>query len=244
MMITAAIVVIGNEILSGRTIDKNISHIANRLKQQGIQLSHVRIIADIEQEIIDNVLELSQKYDHVMTTGGIGPTHDDITSESLAKAFNEPYEIHAQAYDILDQYYQSRDAEFNEGRVRMAKMPRNVTLIENPLTAAPGFTIRNVHVLPGVPKIMQQMLEILLKRLGHGPIKHEETIESPFPESEIALFLSEMQAKYSDIDIGSYPHFSENMIGFKNQIVIRAFDKNQLKQCFDDINAYIIKHRQ
>lgn len=243
-MITAAIMVIGNEILSGRTIDKNIGHIANRLKQQGIQLAHVRIIADIEQEIIDNLLELSKKYDHVMTTGGIGPTHDDITSESVAKAFNEPYEIHQKAYDMLAAYYQSRDAEFNEGRVRMSKMPRNVTLIDNPLTAAPGFTIKNVHVLPGVPKIMQQMLEILLKRLGHGPIKHEKTIESPFPESEIATFLSEMQDKYPDIDIGSYPHFSDNMIGFQNQIVIRAFDENQLQQCHDDIYGYIIQHTQ
>ena len=234
-IITAALIIIGNEVLSGRTKDKNIGHIADRLNEQGIQLMEVRIIPDIEDSIIAAVNALRIQYDHVITTGGIGPTHDDITSESIAKAVKQPYEIHQEAYNILKAYYDSKDMELNEGRIRMTKMPRDAILIDNPLTGAPGFTIENIHVLPGVPQIMQEMLEILLKRLDSGAIKHQITIESPFPESYIACELDTIQKQFSDVDIGSYPKFDKEQSQFQNAIVIRGFDEKSLQECHDSI---------
>ena len=190
-LFSAGIIVIGDEILSGRTKDTNSNFIANHLIQSGIKLVEIRIIEDKEAIIIDTVLQFNKKYDYVFTTGGIGPTHDDITSESIAKAFNKKYEFHSEAYKILKQYYS--EGEFNEGRQRMAKMPSGVDLIYNPLTVAPGFKIANVFVLPGVPEIMQKMFLQLLENLEKGTPKKILTINTNLYESTIAIFLNDIQ---------------------------------------------------
>ena len=169
--------------MSGRTKDTNSNFIANHLIQSGIKLVEIRIIEDKEAIIIDTVLQFNKKYDYVFTTGGIGPTHDDITSESIAKAFNKKYEFHSEAFKILKQYYP--EGEFNEGRQRMAKMPSGVDLIYNPLTVAPGFKIKNVFVLPGVPKIMQKMFLQILENIKKGSPKKILTINTNIYESKI-----------------------------------------------------------
>ena len=205
-LFSAGIIVIGDEILSGRTKETNSNFIANYLIQSGIKLVEIRIIEDKEAIIIDTVLQFNKKYDYVFTTGGIGPTHDDITSESIAKAFNKKYEFHSEAFKILKQYYP--EGEFNEGRQRMAKMPSGVDLIYNPLTVAPGFKIENVFVLPGVPEIMQKMFLQILENIKKGSPKKILTINTNLYESTIALFLNDIQKKYSKCSIGSYPYFN------------------------------------
>ena len=162
-LFTAGILIIGDEILSGRTQDTNANFIAKNLTSSGIKLEEIRVIQDDKKIIIESVKSFSEKYNYVFTTGGIGPTHDDITSESIAEAFNKKYETNLEAYKILEKYYPEGD--FNISRQRMAKMPSNVELIHNPMTAAPGFMINNVFVLPGVPKIMEQMLQDVLLKL-------------------------------------------------------------------------------
>ena len=205
-LFSAGIIVIGDEILSGRTKDTNSNFIANHLIQSGIKLVEIRIIEDKEAIIIDTVLQFNKKYDYVFTTGGIGPTHDDITSESIAKAFNKNYEFHSEAFNILKKYYP--EGEFNEGRQRMAKMPTGVDLIYNPLTVAPGFKIENVFVLPGVPEIMQIMFLQILENLKKGSPKKILTINTNLYESTIALFLNDIQKIFSECSIGSYPYFN------------------------------------
>ena len=165
-LFTAGILIIGDEILSGRTQDTNANFIARNLTSSGIKLEEIRVIQDSKKIIIDSVKLFSKKYNYVFTTGGIGPTHDDITSESLAEAFNKTYEINSEAYNILEKYYP--EGEFNISRQKMAKMPSDVELIYNPMTAAPGFKVSNVFVLPGVPKIMEQMLQDVLLKLKKG----------------------------------------------------------------------------
>ena len=205
-LFSAGIIVIGDEILSGRTKDTNSNFIAIRLIQSGIKLAEIRIIEDKEEIIIDTVLQFNKKYDYVFTTGGIGPTHDDITSESIAKAFNKKYEFHSEAFNILKKYYP--EGEFNESRQRMAKMPSDVDLIHNPLTVAPGFKIENVFVLPGVPEIMQIMFLQILENLKKGSPKKILTINTNLYESTIALFLNDIQKNFSECSIGSYPYFN------------------------------------
>ena len=236
-LFSAGIIVIGDEILSGRTKDTNSSFIANHLIKSGIKLSEIRIIEDKEAIIIDTVLQYNKKYNYVFTTGGIGPTHDDITSESIAKAFNKKYEFHSEAFNILKKYYP--EGEFNEGRQRMAKMPSGVDLIYNPLTVAPGFKIENVFVLPGVPEIMQKMFLQLLKNLKKGsPIK-TLTINTNLYESTIALFLDNIQKKYSKCSIGSYPYF--NFIVKKGgvNIVVSSWTMNSLNNVALEIQNMI-----
>ncbi|SVD65274.1 uncharacterized protein METZ01_LOCUS418128, partial [marine metagenome] len=167
--LTAGIIVIGDEILSGRTQDTNSNYIAKKLVQAGIKLDEIKVIKDDREAIIQNILHFHKTYTYVFTTGGIGPTHDDITSESVSSAFNEKYCFHPKAFKILEEYYPK--GEFNVGRQRMAKMPENAKLILNPLTAAPGFMIKNVYVLPGVPEIMQSMFINLLANIRKGPPK-------------------------------------------------------------------------
>ena len=236
-LFSAGIIVIGDEILSGRTKDTNSSFIANHLIKSGIKLSEIRIIEDKEAIIIDTVLQYNKKYNYVFTTGGIGPTHDDITSESIAKAFNKKYELHSEAFNILKKYYP--EGEFNEGRQRMAKMPSGVDLIYNPLTVAPGFKIENVFVLPGVPEIMQKMFLQILKNLKKGsPIK-TLTINTNLYESTIALFLDDIQKKYSKCSIGSYPYF--NFIVKKGgvNIVVSSWTMNSLNNVALEIQNMI-----
>ena len=204
--ITAGIIVIGDEILSGRTQDANSNFIAKILIEAGIQLEEIQIIHDDKDTIINSVLCFHKKYTYVFTTGGIGPTHDDITSESISMAFDKKYCFNDLAFKILEKYYP--DGEFNEGRKKMAKMPEGVKLILNPLTAAPGFIINNVYVLPGVPDIMKKMFLKLIEKLEKGPSKNRITINIDLYESLIASDLDLIQKNFPECSIGSYPYFN------------------------------------
>ncbi len=226
--VNAAILIIGNEILSGRTQDKNIAFISNWLNSNcGIIVNEVRIIPDVEKTIVINVRNLSKKFNYVFTTGGIGPTHDDITAQSIAKAFNLKYNFHKEAYKILENYYGKK--KFNDGRKKMAKMPNGSKLIYNPSSAAPGFKTRNVLSLPGVPSILKSMIENCKKYLIKGSKVHSRTINLFTVESNISKKLGLIQKKYKKIvDVGSYPFFRLGKIGVS--IVTRSTSKIKLKQ--------------
>ena len=225
--VNAAILIIGNEILSGRTQDKNISFIANWLNSKcGILVEEVRIIPDVEKTIINNILLLSKKFNYVFTTGGIGPTHDDITAQSISKAFKVKYEFHKEAYKILEKYYGVK--KFNDGRRKMAKMPKGSKLIYNPSSAAPGFIVKNVLSLPGVPSILNSMIENCKRYLVKGLKVHSKTLNLYTVESNIAKKLGQIQKKYKQsIDIGSYPFFRLGKIGVA--IVTRSTSLTKLK---------------
>ena len=233
--LTAGVIIIGDEILSGRTQDINANFIANQLINTGIQLEQIRIISDDQKTIIDTVKEFHKSYTYVFTTGGIGPTHDDITSKSIAIAFNRKYCFHPQAFKILKEYYPS--GEFNEGRQRMAKMPEHVELILNPITVAPGFIIQNVYVLPGVPSIMKKMFYNLLKYIQKGDPKKIVTINTNLFESIIAKQLSLIQKKNPECSIGSYPYFNFNKKSGGVNIVVSSWTLIKL----DHITNEIIK---
>ena len=205
-LLTAGILIIGDEVLSGRTQDTNSNFIAKNLTSSGIKLEEIKIISDQKEHIISSVKLFSKNYSYVFTTGGIGPTHDDITSESLAEAFNKKYEINKEAFNILEKYYPK--GEFNISRQRMAKMPSDVQLIHNPMTAAPGFILNNVFVLPGVPKIMEVMFINVLKNIKKGKPKKVITINTNLYESKLAPFLNDIQEKHKECSIGSYPYFN------------------------------------
>ena len=204
---TAAILVIGNEVLSGRTEDKNINAIACRLFQHGVDLLEVRIVPDNKQAIISAVQALAEQYDYVFTTGGIGPTHDDITASCIAEAFGQEYGLHPEADAILRAYYQARTLPYNNARRRMAHMPLRATLIENPDSGAPGFQCQNVYVLPGVPSIMRTMFDGLLAsgRIAQGTKWHLFSVTIHRPESEIAAMLQKLESDYVGLEVGSYP---------------------------------------
>ena len=193
---TAAIIVIGDEILSGRTKDKNIGWLAENLSAQGIQLVEARVIADNRQVIIDTVQTLSAAYDLVFASGGIGPTHDDITTEAVAAAFHVPVIRHPEAERRLLKYYSNTDLEFNAARQKMADIPETATLIDNPLSAAPGFIIGNVHVLPGIPAILQAMFEGLRSSLPGGVVMTRITVQCGTGEGNIATVLATVQSRY------------------------------------------------
>jgi molybdenum cofactor synthesis domain-containing protein len=225
--INAAILIIGNEILSGRTQDRNVAFISNWLNSKcGITINEVRIIPDKEKIIIDNVLILSKKYNYVFTTGGIGPTHDDITAQSISKAFKLKYEQHKEAYNILETYYGKK--KFNEGRKKMSKMPRGAKLIYNPSSAAPGFVTKNVLSLPGVPSILNSMIENCKRFLIKGLKVQSQTINLYTVESNISKQLGLIQKKYKKfVNIGSYPFFRLGKIGVS--IVTRSTSLPKLK---------------
>ena len=224
--VNAAILIIGNEILSGRTQDKNTSFIALWLNINcGISVKEVRIIPDIEKTIIKNILDLSKKFNYVFTTGGIGPTHDDITARSISKAFKVKYEFHKEAYEILESYYGK--SKFNDGRKKMAKMPRGAKLIYNPSSAAPGFIKKNVITLPGVPSILNSMIENCKRYLIKGSKVYSKTLNLYTVESNISKPLGNIQKKYKRfVDIGSYPFFRLGKIGVS--IVTRSISKKKL----------------
>ena len=231
--IISGIIIIGNEILSGRTQDTNTSTISKWLNSLGIKVQEVRVIPDIEKIIVDTVNELRKKYDYVFTTGGIGPTHDDITASSISKAFNLTYGPHKEAMSLLEKYY--KPGEFNEGRQKMAWMPTNANLIYNPTSGAPGFNVENVFCLPGVPSILKSMLgDISHKLVGGEPIL-SQTINLRTVESEIAKSLSMVQNNNKDVDIGSYPFFRAGKLGVA--IVLRSTNQSQIDKC----NLEIIK---
>ncbi len=234
---TAAIIVIGDEILSGRTKDTNSNFIAKKLLQEGIKLQEVIIIKDDKKTIIDKVIYYSKKCSYVFTTGGIGPTHDDITSQSISEAFNLKYQINEEAFKILEDYYPKGD--FNKSRQRMAKMPYGSELILNPMTAAPGFKINNVYVLPGVPEIMEKMFLELIKKLKKGNPKLVTTINTNLYESKIAFFLNDIQQKYKEVSIGSYPYFNLAAKTGGVNIVVSSWNMSSVQPIVDDIVAMI-----
>ena len=233
--VNAAILIIGNEILSGRTQDTNTSTLAKWLNSIGVQVGEVRVIPDVEKIIIDTVNLLRVSYDYVFTTGGIGPTHDDITASSISKAFGLNYEIHKEAFKILEAYYEP--GEFNEGRQKMTWMPYNANLILNPTSGAPGFNVENVFCLPGVPSILKSMLGALKhKIIGGEPIK-SFTISLRTVESEIASSLTKIQDNNADVEIGSYPFFHAGKLGVS--IVIRSDSQSKIDLCSSQILKFV-----
>ena len=232
----SALIIIGNEILSGRTLDKNTQYIGETMGAHGVPLSEVRVVPDVEDKIIDTVNEMRKAYDYVFTTGGIGPTHDDITAATVAKAFDVPFGRNEDAYQILLSYY--GEADLTEARATMADMPvaEDLALINNPVSAAPGFRIGNVFVMAGVPKIMQAMLGHVLQMVEGGAPTLSRTIMVELPESEIAHILSTVQDQFSDVDIGSYPQFRQNA-GWGVSVVLRHVDAALL----DEVQAALVQ---
>ena len=233
--VSAAIIIIGNEILSGRTQDTNTSTIATWLNSIGVKVNEVRVIPDIESTIIDTVNHLRKVNNYVFATGGIGPTHDDITAQSISKAFNLEYEIHKEAFKILEAYYQV--GEFNEGRQKMVWMPRKANLILNPTSGAPGFNIENVFCLPGVPSILKSMLGGLKNKIIGGDPILSHTISLKTVESEIANSLTNVQNKNKDVEIGSYPFFHAGKLGVS--IVIRSEDQFKIDKCSSEVLEFV-----
>ena len=233
--IIAGIIIIGNEILSGRTKDLNTSTISKWLNSIGIKVQEARAIPDNEKIIITTVNEFRKKFNYVFTSGGIGHTHDDITSEAVSKSFNLKYEINKEAFKILEKYYGAN--EFNEGRQRMTWMPSKANLILNPASGAPGFYVENVFCLPGVPSILESMLPGLNNKLIGGKPIISKTISLRTLESEIAKSLKMVQEKNKDIDIGSYPFFRKGKIGVS--IVLRSEDQNKIDICSTEIMKFV-----
>lgn len=233
-MVNASLLIIGDEILSGRTQDKNLGYLAKWLNEAGIQLAEVRVVPDIEQEIIDAVNALRAKHDYVFTTGGIGPTHDDITSESIAKAFARKHMIHPEAFRRLEVHY--AEGDFTKARQRMAHTPEGAELVDNPVSIAPGFQVENVFVLAGVPKIMQAMLEQLRPRLKGGKTILSETLAIHAPESEMAEVLQNIEAAHDGLSVGSYPFFRDGAVG--TEIVVRSADACRIKSAMSDLKVF------
>jgi molybdenum cofactor synthesis domain-containing protein len=224
-VVTAALLVIGNEILSGRTKDKNIGHVAQVLTEIGVDLKEVRVVADEEPAIIAALDELRSRYTYVLTTGGIGPTHDDITADCVAKAFGVPLDIDPQAVALLRARLGGK--ELNQARMRMARIPRGATLVANKISAAPGFWIGNVIVMAGVPSIMQAMLDEVISKLDVGAKLIAETVRADLLEGDIGAELAAVAAAHPDVMIGSYP-FMDNVRGPNTNVVLRARDPEKL----------------
>jgi len=233
--VNAAILIIGNEILSGRTQDTNTSTIALWLNSIGVKVVEVRVIPDIEKTIIDTLNQLRKVNDYVFTTGGIGPTHDDITAKSISKAFSIDYEIHKEAFKILEAYY--KPGEFNEGRQKMVWMPKDAKLILNPTSGAPGFNVKNVFCLPGVPSILKSMLGGLKNEIVGGQPILSHTISLRTVESEIAESLTNVQNKNKDVEIGSYPFFQAGKLGVS--IVLRSENQSKIDVCNSQIIDFV-----
>jgi molybdenum cofactor synthesis domain-containing protein len=234
--ITAAILVIGDEILSGRTKDKNIGTIADYLSAIGIDLKEVRIVPDEEDEIVAAINALRRRYTYLFTTGGIGPTHDDITADCVAKALDVPISMDDRALAKLRERYV--EADLTEGRLRMARIPHGADLIENPISKAPGFRLQNVIVMAGVPSIMQAMLDHVAPTLRTGIKMNVETLDSGgLPEGVYAGGLGEIAARFPDLSIGSYPSFTQN--GFRAQIVLRGKDADRVRQAVGEVEQMI-----
>lgn len=226
--VTAAMIVIGDEILSGRTKDKNIAHLAGVMTACGIDLKEVRIVADDEDAIVEAVNALRKRHTYVFTTGGIGPTHDDITADAIAKAFGVPCDYDPEAMQMLAETYANRGMEFTDARKRMARMPAGARHIANPVSTAPGFAIGNVHVMAGVPSVFQAMLDSVVPTLKTGTKIISESIHCPFGEGTIGGPLSDIQNAHPDTIIGSYPKFQDGR--FWTDIVVRSRDRPALER--------------
>ena len=237
--VNASILIIGNEILSGRTQDTNTLTLANWLNSIGVKVNEVRVVPDIEKKIVDTLNILRSENNYVFTTGGIGPTHDDITAQSVAKAFGLKYEIHKEAFKILEAYY--KPGEFNEGRQKMVWMPSNAELILNPTSGAPGFSVKNVFCLPGVPSILKSMLGGLKNRIVGGEPILSDSISLRTVESEIAKAIMRIQNKNKDVEIGSYPFFQAGKLGVS--IVLRSENQIKIDDCKMQILEFVNKKK-
>lgn len=235
---TAALLIIGNEILSGRTQDANLNYLAKGLGELGIRFMEVRVVPDIEDMIVEAVNALRSRYTYVFTTGGIGPTHDDITASSIAKAFGVQIIRHPEAVKALEQFY--AHGELNEARLKMAEVPEGSVLIENSVSSAPGFRTENVYVLAGIPKIMQVMFEAAKPELERGILVQSRELSGPLSESKIAADLTTLQSKYPQTDIGSYPYSQDGQ--YWVSIVIRTEDGQALESAYRDLEALFAKH--
>jgi molybdenum cofactor synthesis domain-containing protein len=232
---TAAVLIIGNEILSGRTQDTNLNHIATTLAKRGIRLAEARVVADIEDEIVAAVRALSSRYTYVFTTGGIGPTHDDITVDAMAKAFGRPVIVHPEAERRLRAHYD--EGKVTPGRLRMARTPEGAELIDNPVSAAPGIRIENVFIMAGVPAIMRAMVDSIIPTLGGGPVVLARSVACQVGESVFAEQLGAIQTAHPDVDIGSYPWFRAGQFGVS--LVARGTDPAVLDTVVGEISAMI-----
>ena len=230
---TAGLVVIGDEILSGRTHDKNIAQVASWLQVQGIRLSEVRVVPDVVERIVEAVNALRKAYDYLFTTGGIGPTHDDITVDAVAEALGVPVIVHPEARAILERYYADKGG-VNEGRLRMARTPEGAELIRNRMSGAPGIRIGNLHMMAGVPHITAGMLDALTGTLEGGAPLMSETIGGFIPESEVAVLLRETEQANANCQIGSYPFFRDGKVG--SNFVIRSTDRAALDACLKELS--------
>lgn len=236
---TAGLVIIGDEILSGRTHDQNIAQVASWLQVQGIRLAEVRVVADIEDRIVEAVNALRAANDYLFTTGGIGPTHDDITVDAVAKALGVPVVIHPEARALLERYYADKGG-LTEGRLRMARVPHGAELIPNRMSGAPGIRRGNVVLMAGVPHITAGMLDALTGKLEGGAPLLTETIGGWIPESEVAMMLREVEAAHENCQIGSYPFFREGRVG--SNFVIRSTSEEDLKSCVDSLTDGLATH--
>ena|SRR5438552_457867 len=232
---TAAVLLIGDEILSGRTKDRNLGFIADYLTALGIDLKEARIVPDIEEEIVSALNALRARYTYVFTTGGIGPTHDDITADAVAKAFGVPIDHDPKAVDILLTWFKHIGREPNEARMRMARIPHGATLIENPVSKAPGFQMGNVFVMAGIPKVMQAMMDEAGKRLSGGIPMRSVAITVEGGEGDIAKPLKDIQDRYPAVIIGSYPF--EGSRGFAATLVLRSRDDAALAEAERAVKA-------
>lgn len=235
--VTAALVVIGEEILSGRTRDENISYIAAYLTSIGINLREVRVIADVEAEIIEAVNELRQRYTYVFTTGGIGPTHDDVTTEAIAAAFRVKAPVDPRAVEEMRKGY--RGSELTPARLRMARVPEGAELIDNPVSRAPGFMLGNVIVMAGIPRIMQVMLDAVAPRLKKGRPMLSRSVRIEAPEGDVAPGLAAVQAQHPEVQIGSYPFFEKGTLG--TYVVLRSVEAGRLEAASREVWALIAK---
>ena len=232
---TAAVLLIGDEILSGRTKDKNLGFIADYLVSLGIDLKEARCVADDEADIVAAVNALRARYTYLFTTGGIGPTHDDITADAMAKAFGVPIGHHPRAVDVLMRYFKEIGREPNEARMRMARVPQGATLIENAVSKAPGFRIENVFVMAGVPKVMNAMMEAVAPTLDKGIPMQSRTVALQGGEGDVAKPLGEIQSRYADVFIGSYPF--EGATGFATNLVVRSRNPEALAKAEAEVKA-------
>ena len=239
MSSSAGIIIIGDEILSGRTKDTNINWIANELNEIGIKLKEARVIEDDKKTIIDTVLEFSKKFTYVFTSGGIGPTHDDITTECVAEAFNQKLYKDTEAMRRLKLHYEGTSIVFNEARQKMAIVPTNSELIDNPVSAAPGYRIENLFVFAGVPKIMQSMFNSILSELTGGKKLKSKTVSSNIGEGLIAKDLEKIENEFLNVKIGSYPYFKPGSFG--TSIVLRSEDEVSLEKASEAILKIVIK---
>ena len=236
---SAAILIIGDEILSGRTRDANMHYLAGQLTEAGIALKEARVVSDDETAIVDAVKTLSSRYDYLFTSGGIGPTHDDITADCIAKAFDRTIDVRADAQDLLAAYYEKEGKDFNEARQRMARIPEGATLIDNPVSVAPGFTLENTHVMAGVPSVFRAMVASVLPSLTGGAPLQSVTQKLLKGEGDVAAPLSQLAQDYPTLSIGSYPFQQDGIYG--TNIVLRGTDskmltdaKRKLKEIFGD----------